>query len=365
MTPPEFNEIGFSGAFGTFGLDVAFKVPDRGITALFGPSGCGKTSILRCIAGLQRLEGFCRVGGAIWQDKDLFLPTYKRPVGYVFQEASLFPHLNVQANLLYSLRGKVPSEGTGRAGFDEVIDLLGLAGLLERNPKNLSGGERQRVAIGRALLSQPRLLLMDEPLSALDINARDEILPFLEKLHEILSIPAFYVTHDISEVERLADHLVLLQAGRVVASGSLDDIQSDVELPLALRRDAAVSLDATVSGHDGNYGLLKLAIAGGSFWAPGDARPPGTRSRLRVRAADVSIATGMPGSTSILNVLPARIVEMNPIGDTEMILVLCLGHDGGGARLLARITKRSWELLGLSLGDEIHAQIKSAALAFG
>lgn len=364
MTGPDDIAVGFSGELGGFALDVSFAAPGQGITALFGPSGCGKTSVLRCIAGLQKLRGSCRVGGETWQDERTFLPPHRRPVGYVFQEASLFPHLPVRGNLLYASRGKAPANGPGMIGFEETVELLGLARLLERAPERLSGGERQRVAIGRALLSQPRLLLMDEPLSALDRETRDEILPFLEKLHETLAIPVLYVTHDMSEVERLADHLVLLRAGKVVTAGPLRDIQSDIDLPLARQRDAAVSLDAAVVGHDAAYGLLTLDVDGGKFLVPGPAElAPGTHLRLRIGAGNVSVTLEEPRSTSILNVLPARIASSRALGEREMILLLALGRDGDGAQLLARVTKRSWDHLKLADGLPVFAQIKSAALA--
>lgn len=357
-------EVAFKGQLGGFPLDARFAAPGHGITALFGPSGCGKTSVLRCIAGLQRLNGTCRVGGEIWQDENTFLPPHKRRVGYVFQEASLFPHMSVRSNLLYSSHGKVLPPAEGRVGFDEVIDLLGLEHLMARAPQHLSGGERQRVAIGRALLSQPRLLLMDEPLSALDRQTRDEILPFLERLHEALAIPVLYVTHDLFEAERLADELVLMRAGGVIASGPLGAIQSDTSLPLALQREAAVSLDAVVKGFDEQYGLLKLDVLGAVFLVPGRQRlEAGTRLRLRVGAGDVSIALEKPAATSILNVLPARIRSARTVDEREMILLLGLGEDGAGDGLLARITRRSWDVLGLSEGTAIHAQVKSASLA--
>ncbi|GAB4360672.1 MAG: hypothetical protein Kow0026_23170 [Oricola sp.] len=356
--------VAFSGRLGGFALDARFTAPGRGITALFGPSGCGKTSVLRCIAGLQQLPGVCRVGSETWQAETAFLPPHRRPVGYVFQEASLFPHLSVRGNLLYASRGREPAGGPGAIGFAETVELLGLSRLLDRAPERLSGGERQRVAIGRALLSQPRLLLMDEPLSALDRETRDEILPFLEKLHETLAIPVLYVTHDLSEVERLADHLVLMRAGSVAVSGRLVDIQGDIDLPLARQRGAAVSLDAVVVGHDAEYGLLDLDVDGGRFLVPG---PPdlarGTHLRLRIGAGDVSVALAEPRSSSILNVLPARIASSRPLGEREMILLLALGRDGAGAHLLARVTRRSWDQLGLADGLTVFAQVKSAALA--
>lgn len=221
----------FRGRLGNFTLDVELSLPATGVTAIFGPSGCGKTSVARCIAGLQRMaDGFCAVDGDIWQDDLSFRPVYQRPIGYVFQEASLFPHLSVRRNLLFGTR-KV---ARAQIAFDEVVELLGLAALLDRSPHRLSGGERQRVAVGRALLSQPKLLLMDEPLAALDRSTKDEILPFLERLHETLSLPVLYISHDMAEIERFADHLVLMERGRVVGCGPLHSLH---QIPLAGSRD--------------------------------------------------------------------------------------------------------------------------------
>lgn len=364
MTRPGEIRIAFGGQLGGFALDAAFTAPGRGVTALFGPSGSGKTSVLRCIAGLLRVRGTCHVGEETWQDDGHFLPAHRRPVGYVFQGASLFPHLSVRRNLLYASRGRAPEPGEGRIGFEEVTALLRLGPLLERAPRHLSGGERQRVAIGRALLSQPRLLLMDEPLSALDRSTRQEILSFLERLHETLSIPLFYVTHEMAEVERLADHLVLVEAGRVAAAGPLAELQSDPSLPLAVDREAAVSVEAVVTGFDDAYGLARLSVAGGAFIVPRrQAMAVGGRFRLRVGAGDVSLARGKPSATTILNVLRARIAACTPVNAHEMVAVLALGARGEGARLVARVTRRSWDELGLGEGMDVHAQIKGVSLA--
>ena len=356
-------DVAFAGRLGSFSLDAAFVAPGRGVTALFGPSGCGKTSVLRCVAGLLRLNGQCRVRGQVWQDEASFVPTHRRPIGYVFQEPSLFPHLSVRGNLLYASRGRIPAPAADGVGFDEVAELLGLERLLERATHNLSGGERQRVAVGRALLSQPQLLLMDEPLSALDRQTRDEILPFFERLHGRLAIPVLYVTHDISEVERLADQLVLMREGKVVANGPLHELQSDPDLSLAVRRDAAVSLDATVQEHDPAYGLIRLSVDGGSFLAPGSADlRPGSVQRLRIAAGDVSLTLRPPEASTILNVLPARILSSRTTEGPETIVVLGLGSEGQGARRLARVTRRSWDALGLAEGRDVYAQVKSVAL---
>jgi len=352
----------FAGRVGGFGFNFALRAPGRGITALYGPSGCGKTTLLRCIAGLARVaDGHCRVDGELWQDGErIFVPTHRRPLGYVFQEASLFPHLSVKANLCF---GAPPPGAVTAIAWDEVIELCGLARLLDRAPRALSGGERQRVALGRALLSQPRLLLMDEPLSALDEAAKAEILPFLERLRDRLSLPALYVTHDMTEVERLADHLALINLGRVTAAGSLAELQSDPKLPLATARGAAVSLAGTIAAIDDAYGLTTVAVRGGAFVAPGGLGPVGARRRLRILASDVSLAPAPPGPSSILNVLPARALSMRPVAANELVVVLGLGDDGAGDRILARLTRRSWERLGLAEGMSVHAQVKGVALS--
>jgi len=391
----------FKGRLGQFALDAALQVPAHGVTGLFGPSGCGKTSVLRCIAGLSRVaDGFFSIDGEIWQDGAVFRPPHQRPIGYVFQEPSLFAHLSVRQNLRYGMPRR-PSEPHGsrsaEVGWDDVVALLGLAALLERSPRHLSGGERQRVAIGRALLSQPRLLLLDEPLSALDQRAKGEILPFLERLHRALSIPVLYVSHDMAELERFADQLVLMEAGRVVASGSLRALECDPALPLLRARDAAVSLEALVEGYDAGHGLLSLRVDGACFLVPSEPAVVGERRRLRVAAENVSLALERPKGSSILNVLPARIVSVAGLGTNEITLVLELGpvssaemsledeeRKGEGvaqaqrgaeqiggrpspeasrARLLSRVTRRSWEQLGLAEGRTVFAQVKSVALA--
>ena len=256
----------FGGKVGDFAVDVDFSAPMRGVTTLFGPSGCGKTTVLRCMAGLQALPGRLSVGGDVWQDDAarVFRKPHERPIGFVFQEASLFPHLSVRDNLLYGRKRALAAGAREVVAFDDAVEWLGLARLLDRAPSHLSGGERQRVAVGRALLSQPRLLLMDEPLSALDRATKDEILPYFEMLHDRLALPMIYVSHDIAEVERLADTIVLLERGRVVASGSPAALMTDPHLPLVHFPDAGVTLDAVVAGYDPAYGLSRLTVAGGA-----------------------------------------------------------------------------------------------------
>jgi molybdate transport system ATP-binding protein len=353
-------EISLDGQLGRFKLTVDFSLPMQGISALFGPSGCGKTSILRSVAGLNRIPGRIVVGNETWQDAERFVPTHKRALGYAFQEASLFQHLSVRQNLIYGQRRAGP--GNKHVRFDGMVDLLGIGHLLDRSPENLSGGERQRVSIGRALLSQPRLLLMDEPLSALDRMAKDEVLPYFEALHAELKIPIVMVTHDMAEVERLADHLVLMHAGRVAAAGPLSALQSDPALPLAAARDAAVTLDAVVEAYDVSYGLAVLKVEGGRFTVPMKRANIGARQRLTIAAGDVSLAREVPRATTLLNILPARILSARPSGH-EMVAVLGLGQDGTGSRVLARVTRRSWDDLGFVEGLHVQAQAKGVALA--
>lgn len=355
----------FRGRLGSFDLDAVFTVPATGITGLFGPSGCGKSTVLRCLAGLQYLpDGRCEVDGEIWQDHATFLPPHRRRIGYVFQEANLFQHLLVKGNLLYGAPRR-RAEQVGAIAFDEVIDLLGLAHLMQRSPQHLSGGERQRVAIGRALLSQPQLLLMDEPLSALDRLTKDEILPFLERLHARLSLPVIYVSHDITEIERLADHLILMRSGRVIGAGPLCELQSDPSLPLATARDAAVNFEAVTESYDADYGLLALRIDGGRLLVPSEPVEAGERRRVRIAAGDVSLALESPRRSSILNALQARIVSTSSVGTNEVLVVLALGPDGRGARLLARVSRRSWVQLQLAEGVSVIAQVKGVALVPG
>jgi molybdate transport system ATP-binding protein len=365
MTPAHEIRAEFRSTLGKFTLEAIFKVPATGITMLFGPSGCGKTTVLRCIAGLIHVtDGLCDIAGEIWQDRSGgFVPTHKRALGYVFQEASLFPHLSVRKNLIFGAPMKKHDGPT--IDFDEVVDLLGIRALLDRSPRNLSGGERQRVGIGRALLTQPKVLLMDEPLSALDRRTKAEILPFIEKLRDHFALPIFYVTHDMAEVERLGDQMVLLDKGHVVASGALSELQSDPSSPLAASREAAVTLRGVVEDLDPTFGLTKVAIPGGMVFAP---PPPtangaiGERRRIRILASDVSLAREEPSRSSILNVLRGRVAAVKPLDDYEVLVVVSLGEKGEGARLLSRMTRKSSAELGLAEGQSVYAQVKYVSL---
>ncbi len=357
-------EAHFSGRVGGFVLDAGFSIPGKGITGLFGPSGCGKTTILRCLAGLTRLkDGYLSIDGVVWQNKKAFLAPHKRPVGYVFQEPHLFPHLSVLKNLRYGLARN--REISPSLSFEHVVELMGVRGLLERSVAGLSGGEKQRIAIGRALLSQPRLLLMDEPLSALDRDSRNEIFPYLETLHQTLSLPIVYVSHDFPEIERLADHLVLMtKDGRVQASGALTALLTDLSLPIARQPDAAVVLTVTTANYDQTYDITECTIAGVRFLVPGVLGQQGTHRRLRVRASDVSLVKGeQPQGTSVLNILPARIVSAHAASTNQTLVLLSLAGTAGEVRLLSSVTRKSWDTLGLKPGDSVFAQIKGMALA--
>ena len=345
-----------------FALEVALALPSQGVSALFGPSGCGKTTLLRALAGLERATGRVALNDQTWQDDAagaVFVPTHQRPIGYVIQEAALFPHLDVRRNLDYGQRRIAPAER--RIALDQAVDLLGIGALMDRRPATLSGGERQRVAIARALATSPRLLLMDEPLAALDAARKAEILPYLERLHRAMALPIVYVTHALDEVARLADHLVLLQAGRVLAEGGVADLFARTDLPLGRQDEAGVVLEATVAAHDLPYGLTRIAVPGGSLWLGAVDQPLGTPVRARVLARDVSIAREAPQHSSILNVLPVTLERLEAEGRT-VLLRLRLGAGSATTLLLARITRRSADTLALQAGDRLHAQIKGVAL---
>ncbi len=341
-----------------FTLDVDLELPGHGVTALFGPSGCGKTTLLRCMAGLTRAtRGQLSINGASWQDDATFMPVHQRPLGYVFQEANLFAHLSIRRNLEYGQSRIAPAQR--RVEFDRAIDLLGIAHLLERKPPGLSGGERQRVAIARALLTSPRLLLMDEPLAALDVARKNEFMPYLERLHRELDIPVIYVTHAPDEVARLADHIVVMEAGRAIAAGPLTETLARLDLPIRLGEDAGVVLDAVVAERDAAWHLARVEFVGGSLWVRDGGHAIDAAVRIRILARDVSIALAPVSGTSIQNCLPATVGEM--ADDSHPALCL-LRLDIGPSPLLARLTRRSAIGLGLKPGMPVWAQIKAVAL---
>jgi len=342
-----------------FTLDVDLTLPGRGITALFGHSGSGKTTCLRAMAGLERTpQGYCAIGGEVWQDEKqgLFVPTHRRALGMVFQEASLFPHLSVRRNMEFGQ--KRTSTASNRFSLPEVAELLGIAALLDRAPSELSGGERQRVAIARALLTAPQILLMDEPLAALDLKRKLEILPYLERLHSELALPIIYVSHSPDEVARLADHLVLLDQGKVIASGPLNTVLSRIDLPATFADDAGVVIEAGVAAHEADD-LTRLEFPGGHIYVSCRHEPVGTLLRCRIHARDVSLALVPQVHTSILNCVNATVVDLASTDTPGHVLVRL---DVAGHPLLARITRRSATRLDIRPGLALRAQIKAVAL---
>lgn len=342
-----------------FSLNVSFEAP-RGITALFGASGTGKTSVVNAVSGLLRPDQ----GRIILDGEPIFdtamkinIPPHKRRLGYVFQDGRLFPHLSVRQNLMYGAR-YAPPEAAGPS-FDEVVDLLGIASLLDRSPGPLSGGEKQRVAIGRALLSRPRMLLMDEPLAALDSARKEEILPFLEKLRERTDIPTLYVSHSVAEVARLATSVVMLDNGHVTQAGPAEKVLSD---PATVRqlglREAGSVLPAKVQTHHPD-GLTELTVSGGRLFLPKIDQPEGSTTRVRILAHDIMIARNYPKDISALNILPGEIASLRQGSGPGMIVQIKCGDD----LFLARITRRSAEAMSLKPGAHVHAVIKAVAVA--
>lgn len=354
----------FKGHLGQFELDAEFDLPESGISVLFGPSGCGKTTLLRCLAGLNRLEGQFDINGENWQSDEFFLPVYKRPVGYVFQEASLFPHLSVRANLLFGQkRVKTSQNINGYISFDRLVELLSIGPLLERSVVRLSGGERQRIAIARALLTNPRLLLMDEPLSALDSHNKAEIIHYLERLHRELTIPIIYVTHSHEEVSRLADYVVVMEAGKTVAAGEVNAIFTRLDLPIQHDEVAGSVLNGVVAEADRQWGLVRVAVSGESIWCRDTGLELGDEVRVRVLARDVSVALKPLVDSSILNCLQAQIVEIKDDARNSIALVRLEISDSGGMQyIVARLSRKSISQLDLQIGQNVWAQIKSVAV---
>lgn len=341
-----------------FELDFDRDLPSRGVTSLYGPSGCGKTSLLRAIAGLDRHEGgLLEVDSETWQDDRTFVPPHRRPIGYVFQEPNLFDHLDVRRNIAYGMKRIAESER--RVSLDEAVELLGVERLLDRKPATLSGGERQRVAIARALAVSPRLLLMDEPLAAVDAGRKQEILPWIESLHRELDIPVIHVSHLLEEVAQFADHVVVIGSGRVLAAGDVHDVFTRLDLPMAHQSDAASLIEARVSGFDERYRLVNLEFPGGRLRAVLSGLEPNSVARLRVFARDVSITLERQEGTSILNILECRIEEIAQEAPGRILVRL----RAGTTPLLASITAKSAAELGLGPGMDVFAQVKSVALA--
>ena len=347
---------------GAFALDVALALPARGVSALFGPSGCGKTTLLRCLAGLERAPGGrVVVDGEVWQDDaaGTWRPAHRRAVGVVFQEASLFEHLSVRANVEFGWKRLAPSER--RISLDEAVAWTGIEPLLQRAPGGLSGGERQRVAVARALAVSPRVLLMDEPLAALDAASKAEILPAIERLDALSGLTIVYVSHAIAEVARLADHVVLMEAGRTVASGPVAELLSRLDLPLPPGEDAGVVLQGAVGALDAEWQLARLDVPGAAFWTRDAGLPVGHRIRLRVLARDVSLSLVAQPESSIVNQIEATVEAVADDTHPSQVLVRLRTRTGSSA-LLARVTRRSAQALALAPGRAVWAMVKSVAL---
>lgn len=342
---------------GEFSLNVDFAIACDGVTAIFGPSGSGKTTLLRAIAGLEYSKGaYLKIGDQVWQDADVFVPPHKRSIGYVFQEASLFEHLNVQHNIAYGL--KRLKGAAQKIPVTQIVELLEMQNLLARSPSQLSGGEQQRVAIARALAASPTLLLMDEPLAAVDERRKKDILPYLESVYQEFGIPVLYVTHSRNEVARLADYLLLLEEGKLVAKGEVSELFTNLDFPLSHDADAETVIEAKVAGHDEAFGLNQLDFPGGRFKVAGRPLPTGNSVRLQIMARDVSITLSHQQGTSILNIFPVTVEQLMSESKAQMTVRLM----AGSVPLLSRVTRKSVEELNLKPGDSVFAQVKSVAL---
>jgi molybdate transport system ATP-binding protein len=341
-----------------FDLDIDIALPGQGITAIFGESGSGKTTLLRCIAGLENnVSGRLSVNGELWLDNNVKVATHKRSLGYVFQEASLFEHLSALGNLRYAI--KRSNQPSNSELFEQVVTVMGIEGILSQLPEHLSGGERQRVAIARALLSQPKLLLMDEPLASLDTARKLEILPYLERLRNNFNIPILYVSHAVDEIVRLADYAVIMQQGKVIAQGGIAQLFSKANLPLGVSNEIGAVLECKVVDRDKKWHLMKVVFDGGELWLPNVENIQNNIHRVRILASDVSLTLTPHSDSSILNVMSGKIVEIN--NNLELGMAL-LRLKVGGSYLLARLTQKSVQSLALTLGKNIWIQIKSAAI---
>ena len=340
----------------SFMLDANFSIPDRGITVVFGPSGSGKTTLLRAIAGLEKSDkGFLKIGDSVWQKGEDFLATHKRQIGYVFQDAALFDHLDVKGNLNFVVKRAI---GLKEDFIESIHNLLEIKTLLNRKTTQLSGGERQRVAIARALLTNPKILLLDEPLSALDLKRKNEILPYLDSIHNDLEIPILYVTHSQDEMSRLADHLLLIEDGNIVGSGPVNDMLTRFDMPLSHGGDAVSIIEAEVLKRDSEFNLMHLDFLGGQFIVPDNSFPVQTKVRIRVVARDVSLTKSKQVDTSILNIFPAMVQEIVNEGEAQVMVRLQIKD----TILLACITRKSSYKLRLEKGSEVFVQVKSVAI---
>ena len=345
-----------------FSLQAVVEAPMQGVTVIWGASGSGKTTLLRCVAGLARAQGRVQVGAEVWQDdaRQRFMPVWQRRLGYVFQEASLFDHLDVQGNLDYGVhRLPKPQQASARQAQADAVEVLGIGHLLDRSTSTLSGGERQRVAMARALAVQPRLLLLDEPLAALDGPRKREVLPWLEALRHHLKVPMLYVTHSAEEVAQLADTLVVMDQGRVQACGAIETVLSSLDWPIHLGDDVGALVTGRVSGLDARWGLCRLSLTGGELWVANGPEALDATVRLRILARDVSITLERAEHTSIQNHLPCVVQQLAPDVAHHQVLVQL---NAQGTLVLARLTARAVDQLQLRPGLPVWAQIKAVSL---
>lgn len=339
-----------------FTLDAQFSIPDKGITVVFGASGSGKTTLLRAIAGLEKSDkGYLKIGDSVWQKGNHFVPTHKRQIGYVFQGAALFDHLDVRGNLDYAIKR---TNGLSKDFIGSIYTLLDIKALLNRTTSQLSGGEKQRVAIARALLANPKILLLDEPLSALDLKRKNEILPYLDSLHNQLGIPILYVTHSQDETSRLADHIMLIEGGKIIGNGPVNDMLTRFDMPMSHSSDAISIIDAWVMNREPEFNLMHLEFSGGQFIVPDNGLSIESLVRIRVAARDVSLTKKKQIDTSILNIFPAVVEEIVPEGKAQVMVRLSLN----GVVLLACLTTKSASMLDLESGLSVFVQVKSVAI---
>ena len=351
--------VNITKAFGSFRLETQFEVEEGSITAIFGKSGAGKTSTINAIAGLTRPDvGVIQIGNTTLFDQNLRinLPIYKRQIGYVFQDDRLFPHMTVRNNLIYGT--PKTRDVANSLNLTDITGLLELAPLLERRPRTLSGGEKQRVAIGRALLSNPKLLLMDEPLASIDVQHRFEILPFIQRVREKTGITIIYVTHALEEVIFIADQIILLSEGQVTAQGTVEEIMSRLDLhPMTSRFDAGAVISAIYSGYDREFDLGELSFDGGTLRIAGLNAEIGIHLRAHIRARDVSLMLDKPKDTSVLNVFKGELIEIRHEDGPQLDLLINIGTP-----MIARITRKSLNDLNLDIGSKVYAMIKAVAI---
>ena len=350
-------EAKFKMDYPGFNLDVEMNIPARGVTVVFGPSGAGKTTLLRCLSGLEKApSGYLKLAGQVWQDEETFIPVQDRKIGLVFQESRLFPHLSIQENLMYGYQRTLPEERNLQ--LDEVAQVLNLEPLLKRRPEKLSGGERQRVAIGRALLTSPKLLLMDEPLASLDMQLKAEIVPFIKRIENEFKTPIVYVTHSMNEVLQLVDTMVILKSGKVENIGSVEEVFSDVRSREAVGDEQlGAVLETSVAEHDEEFGLTKLDFMGQVLHVPRQHIPVGQSLRVHIHSNDVSLSTVPPsGVTSVLNILRAKVEKVGKLDPKGYSVDIELD---AGRPILATITRKSLSNLDLQPGQTIYAHIKA------